>query len=122
MKKKITSLLLLLLVAGSSVAQDTPSMFAVYESHIKPTMDATYREAVKKFKATCQQQKMTFSWFAGILDDNSYIYLVPMKNFADLDKNMFSDLEAKIGKMCRVPDLISNPISSWQFLPFSGCG
>ena len=98
MKKKITSLLLLLLVAGSSVAQDAPSMFAVYESHVKPSMNATYQEAVKKFKATCQQQKMTFTWHAGVLDDNSYIYLVPMKNFADLDKNMFADLEAKIGK------------------------
>ncbi len=98
MKKKITSFLLLLLVAGSSIAQDAPSMFAVYESHVRPSMDATYRDAVKKLKATCQQQKMTFTWFAGILDDNAYIYLVPMKNFADLDKNMFVDLEAKIGK------------------------
>lgn len=98
MKKKLTSILLFLLVAGSSVAQDAPTMFAVYEIHVKPTMNATYQEAAKKFKATCQQQKMTFTWYAGVLDDNAYIYLVPMKNFADLDKNMFADLEARIGK------------------------
>lgn len=98
MKTKITSLLLLLVSVGSSVAQNAPSMFAVYEVQVKPSMDAPYREAVKKLKSTCQQNKMTFSWYAGALDDNSYIYLTPIKNFADLDRNMFADLEAKIGK------------------------
>jgi len=98
MKKNLTSLLLLLLFASSSLAQDAPSMFAVYESHVKPSMNAAYRDAVKKLKASCQQQKMTFSWFAGSLDDNTYVYLVPIKNFSDLDKNMFSELETKIGK------------------------
>ena len=98
MKKKLTSILLFLLISWSSVAQDAPSMFAVYESHVRPSMDAAYHDAVKKFKAACQQHKMTFSWIAGELNDNSYIYLVPMKSFADLDKNMFADLETKIGK------------------------
>lgn len=99
MKQKLTTVWLLLLIAASSLAQDAPSMFAVYESQVKPSMDAVYRDAVKKFVAACKEQKMTFSWFAGELDDNSFIYMVPIKNFADLDKNMFTPLEAKIGKV-----------------------
>ena len=73
-------------------------MFAVYESHVKPAAAGVYRDAVKKFVATSKEQKMTFSWVAGSLDDNTYVYIIPIKGFADLDKNMFADLEAKIGK------------------------
>lgn len=97
MKRKLTSVLFVLLTVVS-YAQDAPEMFAIFESQVKPSATAVYRDAVKKFVATCKQQNMSFSWSAGSLDDNTYLYIVPIKGFADLDKNMFADLEAKIGK------------------------
>lgn len=96
MKKNLV--FFLLVWATICFGQETPVMYAVYESHVKPSMDAAYIDAVKKMKAACQQQKMTFSWHAGSLEDNVYTYLVPIKSFGDLDKNMFNELEAKIGK------------------------
>src|SRR6185436_17115424 len=98
MNKLFTSVLLVLLITVQSYAQEAPSMFVVYESHIKPTSNAAYVDAVKKLVRSCKQQKMTFSWTAGSLDDNSYVYIVPIKGFADLDKNMFADLRSKLGK------------------------
>jgi len=85
------------LLSMPSYAQDAPTMFAVYEAQVKPSSTTAYRDAVKKFVATCKQQKMSFSWVTGSLDDNSYVYIVPIKGFADLDKNMFDDLQKKIG-------------------------
>jgi hypothetical protein len=98
MKKNLTSVLFALLAAGSSYAQETPTMYAVHEIQVKPAANGVYRDAVKKFVATNKQQKMTYSWVAGSLDDNTYVYIIPIKGFADLDKNMFADLETKIGK------------------------
>jgi hypothetical protein len=97
MKKKLTSVFFILLITVCSYAQDAPSMYAVYESHVKPSMNGPYRDAVKKFVATSKQHGMTYTWLAGSLDDNSYVYLIPIKGFADLDKNMFDALTAKIG-------------------------
>lgn len=96
--KKNLAFVLLFLVATCCLAQEPPVMYAVYEGQVKPSMDATYVDAVKKLKDVCQQQKMTFTWHGGSYNGNWYVYLVPIKGFADLDKNMFSELEAKIGK------------------------
>lgn len=96
MKKHIV-FLFVLAMTGSLLAQD--QMFAIYTHNVNPSMDMAYREAVKKLKTACQQNKLnTVSWLSGAYDDNSYNHLIPIKSFGDLDKNMFADLEAKIGK------------------------
>ncbi len=94
--KKIIVFLFSLAMTVSLLAQD--QMFAVYRHQVKPSMDQAYREAVKKLKTACQQNKLNISWISGAYDDNSYNHLVPIKSFADMDKNMFGDLETKIGK------------------------
>lgn len=98
MKKMLTSLWCTLLIAGYALAQDAPVMFAIYEDNVKPSMDAAYKETLKRLKDACELHKVGVSWTSVVHDDNSYAHLIPIKGFADLDKNMLSDLETKMGK------------------------
>jgi hypothetical protein len=98
MKKKITSLFILLLCAGMCFGQTPGQMFAVFHDQVKPSMNSAYRDALKKLKLTCEQQKSPFYWTTVAFDDNSYSHMIPVKGYADMDKNLMADLETKIGK------------------------
>ena len=99
MKKVILFLCIALLIAGNAVAQEAaPAMFAVYEDHVNPAMNGNFRDALKKLKAACEQNKIDVRWTTVAYDDNSYTHLAPIKSFADMDKNAFAPLEAKMGK------------------------
>jgi hypothetical protein len=97
MKRILLSFLCFLIVSAYAVAQE-PQMFVAFQQQVKPSMDAAYQTAVKNLKNSCAQNKSAVTWSSYVFDDNSYIHFVPIKNLADLDKNMFSDLEGKIGK------------------------
>jgi len=96
--KKLTVSFILLLYTGFVFAQTAPQMFAVYHDEVSPSMDAVYKENLKKLKAACEQTKANFNWITVAFDDNSYSHMVPIKSFADFDKNMMADLELKMGK------------------------
>jgi len=99
MKKSFAFLLMILLISASLVSAQTASTnLMVHEDIVKPSMDVKYREALKKLKAACELHKLSFSWNTIGLYDNSYRHFAPLKSFADLDKNPFADLEAKMGK------------------------
>ena len=100
MKKLINTSCCVLLFAAWSVAQDVPTRFAVFEDNVKPSMDVQFKEALKKLKMACEENKITsFGWTSVVFDDNSYHHLVPIKGMRDLDeKNMMADLEGKMGK------------------------
>src|SRR5258708_8918529 len=98
MKKLIIALGCVLLFARQSYGQDAPTMYTLYEDHVIPSKDAQYKEGLKKLKAACEQNKIDVSWTSFKFDDNTYIHSVPIKGFADLDKNPFATLETKIGK------------------------
>ena len=98
MKKSLAFSVLLILFGAMACAQTAPQMFAVFHDNVKPSMNTQYRDALKKLKATCEQQKSPFYWTTIAFDDNSYSHLVPIKAFGDLDKNLMADLETKLGK------------------------
>jgi predicted CopG family antitoxin len=96
--KKLISIGCIMIIATCALAQTAPIMFGVFVDNVKPSMDANYREALKKLKSVCQQNKTNVNWNSVGFDDNSYAHLVPMKSFSDLDKNPWTELSAKIGK------------------------
>ena len=99
MKKKIAFLFAMLLCAAITFAQaPAAQMFAVFHDEVNPAMNGTYRDALKKLRAACDQTKSPFYWTSVSFDDNSYSHLIPIKSLADLEKNMMSDLEQKLGK------------------------
>jgi len=99
MKKLINTSCCILFFAAYSVAQEAPDRFAIFEDNVKPSMDVQYKEALKKLKNACEENKInSFSWVSVMFEDNSYHHLVPIKGMGDLDKNMMADLESKMGK------------------------
>ncbi len=99
-KNLISSFCFVLFFSGLMFAQQSaaPAKFAIYEDIVKPSMDAQYKEGLKKLKAACDLHKADFSWTSVVYDDNTYAHLIPIKGFADLDKNMMAGLETKMGK------------------------
>jgi hypothetical protein len=96
MKKILILFLSFVIMPFIGRSQDV--MFAGYEHRVNPAMNVAYRDAVKNLKTSCQQNKSAAVWSSFTFDDNSYIHFVPIKAFGDLDKNMFADLEGKVGK------------------------
>lgn len=96
--KKILLMGCVLLFVSQTMAQEAPTMYALHRHNVKPSKDAQYREGVKKLKAACEQTKLDFRWTTYAFDDNSYVHVVPMKAFSDLDNNPFAPLETKLGK------------------------
>jgi hypothetical protein len=99
MKKLIVYFICCILLAVQSWAQDnTPVHFAAYEHRVKPTMTRQYWESMKKVKSNSSQHKIAAIWASFQFDDNTYIHFMPIKNFADLDKDPFDELSTKMGK------------------------
>jgi hypothetical protein len=99
MKKLINTSCCILLIAAYAVAQDAPVRFMVLEDNVKPSMNAQYKEGLRKLKAACEENKIsTMSWRTVWHDDYTYRHLIPIKGMADLDQDMTADLQAKMGK------------------------
>jgi hypothetical protein len=99
MKKIVAFLMVLTIASGLGFAQDAPLNFSIHEEIVKPSMTTKYQDAVKKLKAACEQNKTSFSWTALVFDDNTHIYVSPIPGgLADMEKNPFAPLEAKIGQ------------------------
>lgn len=95
-------IILILFVAVSMTtvvsAQQKAQLYAIHEDQVKPSMNGKYWECMRKVKANSTQHKLNARWISLAFDDNSFIHMVPIENFAQLDKKMFADLEAKMGR------------------------
>jgi hypothetical protein len=98
MKKIVLVLFVAALMTTGAFSQQKAQRYAVYEDQVKPSMNSKYWECMKKVKSNSVQHKLNGAWTSVGFDDNSYVHMVPITNFADLDKNMFADLETKMGK------------------------
>jgi len=110
MKKLTLFSVVAVLVAITSVAQEK-KWYTIHEDLVIPSQDAKYMEAIKSLKAACVLHKTNVTWVTVKHDDFSYIHLSQIKNFAELDKNIFADLIAKMGQ-----DAFGKMMSS-----FDGC-
>ena len=90
----------LLFAFNISNAQDyQPTMFAVHTDNVKFGMMAQYEEAAKELKAHCDKHNLEgANWTAISVEDGRYVYVTPIKNMADLDKNPMGNLGEKMGK------------------------
>lgn len=70
----------------------------VHEDRVKPEATDRYEQISKDLVAACKQHAIKDNqWITVALEDNSYMYLSPIANFADLDKNSFATLAEKMG-------------------------
>ena len=100
--KHLISFILILLVLPFSglIAQDNSmQMFTVHEDRVKPSMMAQYEAACKELVAMCKEAGLTGSdWMALSATDFKYSYITKINSMADLDKDPFAGLTAKVGK------------------------
>lgn len=99
---KTTLLLgLILMTSLLSVAQDDKNVqaYLVHEDRVKPGMVEEYEQVNKDLVAACKEHNIQeLNWITARQDDNTYLYITPMVNFAELDANNFSFLAEKMGK------------------------
>jgi hypothetical protein len=99
-KKTLSSLLLLLFISTAIWAQsDRYQMYVVHEDRVKTDMVEKHKEADKALLNAAKEHKMKdMSWITFVGENNHFMYLTPIKNMAELDKNPFEDLKNKMGK------------------------
>lgn len=101
MKKSFSAFLCCFLLTVCALAQDgAPRLFVVHEDIVKPSMNASYHEVMKRFKAASVQHKLNFNWTTVAHEDNTYVHLLPLKSLNELgDRGKpFMELETKMGK------------------------
>lgn len=77
---------------------DRYQMYVVHEDHVKDGMMNKHTEADKAILAAAKEHKMKgMDWLTFQAEDNRVMYLSPIENFAELDKNPFEDLKVKMG-------------------------
>lgn len=84
-----------------SFAQDSKDYQAywIHEDRVKPGMTEEYEQIAKDLVAACTKHNVQETqWLTMSLNDNSYLYITPMQNFAEMDIDVFETLSEKMGK------------------------
>lgn len=82
----------------SQEKNDYPAYW-IHEDRVKPGMNEEYEQIAKDLVAACKEHNVQETqWLTMALNDNSYLYITPMKNFAELDADGFATLSEKMGK------------------------
>lgn len=99
MKSILSFMMLCLFMCFSISAQsDRYQMYVVHEDHVKNDMMNKHIEADKAILKAAKEHNMKgMDWLTFQTEDNRVMYLTPIKNFAELDKNPFQDLKQKMG-------------------------
>lgn len=72
--------------------------FVIHEDPVKPHMTEEYENAAHHLNKLSSQHKLDASWLTVHLDDNRFLYVTPIKNMAELDKNIFEPLQKNMSK------------------------
>jgi len=81
-------------------AQDESNTQAywIHEDRVKPSMISKYEQISKDLVAACNKHNIqNTQWLTVAQDDNTYLYVTPMKNFSELDVDTFAALGEKMG-------------------------
>jgi hypothetical protein len=93
-------LILMIVAPFFGLAQEEKSYqaFWVHEDRVKPGMTETYENVTKDLVAACKEHNVQDTqWITLRMNDNTYLYVSPIKSMADLDKNGFATLSDKMG-------------------------
>jgi hypothetical protein len=96
--KTIKSIILLTLFLCFSIHFSlAQKMYQVHVDYVKPSKVQDYETIAKDFIAACKTHNPQTSWILTTTSDNRYMYVSPMDNFAELDKNPFADMAKTMG-------------------------
>ncbi len=102
--KKLKIGLLAIVMTVSSVlllnaqGSDKFQSYGVHEELVIPSMVSEYETAVKDLVANVKKYDIKeLKWITSVTNDSRYLYLYPIANMADLDKDNFKLLGEKMG-------------------------
>ena len=93
--------LILLFCTGFALGQEAAKkqLFVIHEDIVKPSKVAQYEKAAKKLVSKLNEFGISgVNYAAAATNDFHYLYVTPVENMAELDKNTFAELESKVGK------------------------
>ncbi|MFV8226091.1 hypothetical protein [Christiangramia aquimixticola] len=98
--QSITVLLLFVFLSTMAWAQsDRYQMYVVHEDRVKADMLEKHKQLDKDILKAAKDHKMKdMSWLTFVGENNRFMYLTPIKNIADLDKNPFEELKNSMGE------------------------
>ncbi|HPF97726.1 MAG: hypothetical protein KDD20_06650 [Mangrovimonas sp.] len=71
--------------------------YLVHVDYVKPNKYEDYMKVAKEFTKACNEHQPNASWITISTSDDRFLYVSPMKNFAELDTNVFGDMAEKMG-------------------------
>lgn len=94
----LTLSMLLIPFFGTSQEEKNYQAYWIHEDRVKPNMTGEYEQISKDLVAACKEHNIQETmWITLALNDNSYLYITPIKNMADLDEDGFNTLSEKMG-------------------------
>ena len=93
---KIT-LVLAVLCLTFNFSQAQNQLYTVHLDNVKPSMIGEYEKIAKEFNEVCEKYNPETSWLTATTSDFKFMYVTPMENFAELDKNPYKDMAKEMG-------------------------
>lgn len=97
MKTLKPTVLIALLLCFTFNASFSQKMYQVHVDYVKPSKLAEYNKTAKEFVDACKKYNPQAPWITATTSDNKFLYVSSLKNFAELDKNPFSEMAQKMG-------------------------
>ena len=96
--KTIKTILLLALFLFFTISySNAQKRYQIHQDNVKPSMVGEYEQVAKDFVEACKKYNPQSPWATATTSDMKYLYISPMENFADLDKNLFADMAKAMG-------------------------
>lgn len=97
MKTIKTTLLLTFIFCLSINLSQAQKLYQVHVDYVNPSKVQEYEKIAKEFTEACKKHNPQTSWILTSTSDLRYMYVSPMENFAELDKNVFADMSKAMG-------------------------
>ena len=98
LRTRLLTAMFALFLFSTSAQEGKSKMFWVHEDPVKPSKVGQYEEAAKQLVDNMNKHNIQgTSWICSNTSDFRYLYITPIENMADLDKNTMAPLFEKMG-------------------------
>ena len=95
----VLAISLLISIHFAFAQENQPTMYTVHTDHVKFDKMMQYEKAAKELNANFVKHNIQdVSWTAIGIEDGRYVYVSPIENMAELDKNIMAPLFEKMGE------------------------
>jgi len=94
---KNTLILTFLLCLTSNLFQAQNNSYWIHQDNVKPSMVGEYEKIANEFIAACKKHNAQTSWLTATTSDFRYMYVTPIENMAELDKDPYTEMAKAMG-------------------------